>query len=143
MAKGLYDDDNIVKSNWAKWDKVGNTYEGVYVAREQRENTLKGDGSMQTIYTLVQEDESTIKVGGPGGRDLSQLHELPFGAYVGIKYMADIEPKKPGYNPSKSVCVFCEKDDTGKPTDMRLDVYKSFKGELYDSDNEAEVPDEL
>lgn len=137
MSQDLFDDKNVVKANWAKFEKVGDSYTGVYVKKEQKVNTLKGDGSMQTIYTLVQEDGSELKVGGPGGRDLGQFNNLKFGAFVGVKYVADIPAKKAGYRPSKQVTVF-------SGGEMRPEVYEAWKQEngVFAGANEVEAPEE-
>lgn len=122
---GLYDEDNIVKGNWAKWDEVGKTYEGVYVETYQKPSKYK-PGEMQDVYVLVDEDGASWNVVGPGNRSLGQFKNTPLGTFVGVKYTGDSDPK-PGQNPAKSVCVFCEKDENGKPTDVRMDVLEKYQ----------------
>jgi len=136
MAKeqNIFDEENVVTQNWAKWDEVGKTYTGVYVDKEQRPNTLKGDGSMQTIYTLIQEDGSPLKLGGPGGRDLGQFNAIKFGTFVGVKFVAEIPPKKAGYNPSKQITVFSQGE-------MKLEVLDEYKGETSVVQEENVVPE--
>mgnify|MGYP003131673395 CR=1 FL=1 len=136
----LFSDENVITQSWAKWDKVGKTYQGTYVAKERKINNLKGDGSMQTIYTLIQDNGDILKVGGPGGRDLGQFAAIKPGTYVGVKYVKDIPAKKAGYNPSKQVTVFSQ----GEIKQDILDKYNEEHG-VFASSNvlppEPELPE--
>lgn len=123
MAKekaDLFSEDNLTTgSNWFKPAKIGDSMKGYFIGADERENTLKSDGSWQKVYTFVQEDGTTINVAGripktqPNGRKLAifpGFETLKKGQLAGVKFVEEIPATRPGYNATK-ICKTYSADE--------------------------------
>ena len=131
----LFSQDNEVKPNFQKWTKVGDAVKGVLVEKVVRDNQLK-PGTKQTIYTLVQDDGSTVYVGGRQGSPVAViggLESCKLGQEVGVRYEGDKPSIKPGMNASKIIKVYTI--GTMKP-----EVLADFKGDPLGMDEAALPP---
>jgi len=101
-----------VQSNWFKLTaEPGAKCAGVYVGKKTIDNTMKQPACKQNIYTLLQDDGTTINVGGRGGQDpqvLAGLENCKLGQKVIVEHTENIPPKKAGYQAVKVVKVFKE-----------------------------------
>ena len=138
---GLFDDKNVVSSNFFKFENVGDAVEGVYVDRKITPNRLR-PGTDQCIYTLLQKNGTPINVGGRGQQNpavLPGMEALSFGAVCGIKYMEDMESKN-GLNPAKIIRVFSE----GQRDESALSKYQARNAvsasDTLDDEKEMEIP---
>ena len=130
----IFSDENEVKANYWKLEKVGDEVRGVLVDKRIVQNTLRTPAVRQTIYTLIQDDETPICIGGRGGQDpqvIAGLEQCKMGQYVGLKYVEEKKNSKPGLHPAKIVRVYTNGT-------MKQDVLDKYKGV-----SEADVlPDE-
>jgi len=120
----IFTDENEVKSNFWQLKKVGDEVQGVLVDKRISQNTLKNPPVRQTIYTLLQDDETPICIGGRGNQDpqvIMGLEQCKMGQYVGLKYVEERKSTKPGMNPTKIVRVYTNGT-------MKEDVLNKFKG---------------
>ena len=100
MEDDLFAAENKTKSNFWALDTVGETKTGVYVEKAIGPNRLN-PGTLQTVYTLVQDDGTLIYVGGrtpvkTNGQEnkiLQGLEAAKLGEYVGLKYESQLEGK--------------------------------------------------
>src|SRR3990167_10547182 len=90
-----------VKSNFMKFDKVGDSCVGTLVSKKLVDSTLPGkEGVKQTIYTLVQDDGTEIMVGGRGQSNpqvMPQLESCKPGTYVKVVYEEEKPAKTKGF----------------------------------------------
>lgn len=129
VAKALFGADNEVQSNWWKLTTPGDTIQGVLVDKTTKLNTLKNPPVEQVIYTILQDDDTTINVGGRfeqtiAGKKvqvISQLEQCKIGQYVGLKYEGERESAKPGMHPFKVIRVYTNKE-------MKLDRLAKYQG---------------
>lgn len=109
MSEDLFSKENEVQPNFWKLDKVGTSVKGVLVNKRIVTNTLKQPPVQQTIYTIVQEDNVPIFIGGRGNQNpqvISGLEQCKLGQFVGLKYEGDRESTKPGMQPAKIVRTY-------------------------------------
>lgn len=110
--KDFFSDENVTKgSDFWKPEKIGDSCVGYFLSKADRENKLKGDGSWQRIYVLVQEDGVQINVAGriptkePNGRKVAifpGFETLKIGQKCGVKFIEEIPAKQVGYNATKA-----------------------------------------
>lgn len=118
----LFDDSNVVKSNFISWKEIGQSVVGTYLEKKFAPNQLK-PGSSQTLYIFEGDDGVQFIVAGRGNQNpsvLPGLEALTFGSYCGIKYVSDIESAKPGMNATKVIRVF----STGE---KKLDILEKYQ----------------
>lgn len=130
----LFDEENEVKPNFWKLTKVGDSIKGVLVEKRIGTNSLKQPPCKQTIYTIMQEDETTIMLGGRGNSDpqvIAGLEQCKLGQYVGVKYIEDRESTKPGMQAAKILRVYT----SGKIEQEILDKHRG----IDTSDEEIDV----
>jgi hypothetical protein len=116
-----------VKSNWKSWkdSKVGDFVEGVLVKTDIGKNTLKTPPMPQKNYTLIQEDGTSIILGGRVGDTtlvIPGMENIKIGQKV--KVVFDHEGKiVPGKNPAKVLKVY---EESGKI--IHKDIVDNFLG---------------
>ena len=99
-----------VKERFFKLDPIGAKVIGVLVNKETRLNRLNGKD--QAIYTLVLNDNSTIRVAGRYWNKEKTctrfpiFDELPLGSVCGVEYIGDKKADKPGMNDQKLLKFF-------------------------------------
>jgi hypothetical protein len=109
MAEDLFKQENAVKGNWFQLNEVGHSVKGVLVDKKIVPNTLKNPVVNQTVYTIMQDDGTTVFVGGRGNSNpqvIAGLEQCKMGQYVGVKYEGERENPKPGQKPAKIVRVY-------------------------------------
>lgn len=105
----LFTEDNELKPEFFKLDKIGKEVQGVLVEKKIVTNSLKTPSVRQTIYTLMRDDKTLIYIGGRGNQDpqvITGLEQAKLGEYVGLKYTEDIKSTKAGYNDTKILKVY-------------------------------------
>lgn len=120
----LFAKDNEVQANYWKLTNIGDSIQGTLVEKKITVNNLRVPACKQTIYTIIQDDETPIKVGGRGNQDpqvIAGLEACKMGQYVGVKYVEDRESAKPGMNAAKIIRVYTN----GK---MNQDVLNKYNG---------------
>ena len=119
----IFDEENQVKLNFWKLETVGDSIKGVLVDKRVVTNMLKQPQVKQTIYTIMQDDETPIMVGGRGQGDpqvIAGLEQCKLGQYVGVKYLEERESTKPGMNAAKIIRVYTN----GKMEQKVLDKHR-------------------
>lgn len=114
-----------VKSNWKKWEKVGDFAEGVLVKVTEGKSRLKTPPMPQKNYTLMQDDGETINIGGRTGDKvlvINGLENIKIGQKVKVVFDKELEAK-PGKNPAKIIKVY---EESGKK--IHKDVVDAFLG---------------
>lgn len=120
----LFNKDNEVKANFWKLETVGDSVTGTLVDKKIIDNTLKQPAVKQTIYTLIQDDGTSIFIGGRGNQNpqvIAGLEQCKLGQYVGLKYEGDREATKAGMHASKIVRVYTN----GKMDEAVLTSYRT------------------
>ena len=123
MAKDIFAKDNEVQPNFWKLDEVGASVQGVLVDKRIVTNTLKQPQCKQTIYTIMQEDDTTVMIGGRGNGDpqvIAGIEQCKLGQYLGVKYVEERESTKPGMQGAKIVRVYTN----GKIEQTILDKFR-------------------
>lgn len=131
--KDIFSEDNEVKAEFWKLDKIGDNVKGVLVDKRIVTNTLKQPNCQQTIYTLIKEDGTPICIGGRGSQDpqtIAGLEQCKMGQLVGVKYVENRKSSTPGMNDAKIVRVF----SNGKIEQKVLDKFRGVDTELDTSD---------
>jgi len=127
----LFSEENELKPEFWKLDKVGDSTKGVLVDKKIVINQLKDPKVRQTIYTLIRDDGSPIFIGGRGNQDpqvISGLEQAKMGQYVGIKYTGNVKTKS-GMHDAKIVKTFTNNE-------MKEDVLNEYRG----IDNSEDTP---
>lgn len=99
----IFNDDNKVKANWFKFEKVGDRIEGTLIARREMMNQLRGE--MQMIYEIMLENGEVWNVGSKKAIDI-QMRRVREGQIVGFEFVEERKPSKPGLNKIKVVQVY-------------------------------------
>lgn len=116
--------DNIPQSNWFKFESVGDNIKGTLSSIFIK--TGDEDFADQKVYVLVnctingKEVPDAYNVGIKATSDyiVSRMNKAKIGQRVGFKFEKEIEPKKKGYKPAKSINPFVwGMDETFKPTE--------------------------
>ena len=134
MSQDLFKEENLVKSNFVRWEKIGQTVQGVYVEKKIMNNVLR-PGTRQTIYILIQDDGSQINISGRGNQDptiIPGLEAARFGEFLGLKFEGLKESSKPGMQPAKIIKVY-------NAHEVKEDVLNKYRG-VDMEDLEAELP---
>jgi len=102
----VFKPENALKSNWAKWDKIGKKVAGKLVKLYEKE----GDDvfEAQMIYVLEQADGTLINVGIKRSNTYitNGIRESHLGSIVGFEYEKDIPPTVKGMNAAKSIKAY-------------------------------------
>jgi hypothetical protein len=101
----IFSEDNKVKGNWVKFDKVGDTFQGTFISKRTVVNQLSG--SDQIIYEFKTEDGEYWNVGGKPGIDVQMKHVKP-GQIVGFKFVEERKSQKPAMSPAKIIQVYAD-----------------------------------
>jgi len=139
--KDLFGDENELKPVSAKFDKVGDSYTGVYVDKRVIDDKMKDTpGAKVTIYNLLTDDGQVITVWGKFGnpRVLPGLEQARFGQYVGVKFVKEIPSSGRGKQPAKVLKVYSQGE-------MKMDMLEAYRagkiGMIADGgDTDTEVP---
>lgn len=113
-----WSDQDIPKSNFFKFDKVGAVVVGVLVAVEDK--PAKDNFPAQRVFTLKQRDGALVKVGISMQKDyvISRASQARLGDMVKFEYKKDVPSSKKGMQPAKSIEVYVKhvatsEDDLG------------------------------
>lgn len=124
----IFSAENKSKPNFVKLDTVGQTWKGVYVSKNIQPNALETDGSLQTVYTLVEDSGELLFVGGrtavitngKKNKIIAGLEAAKFGEYVGLKY----EVQNPGKGGKQGAKILgCYRNGT-----IKKDVLDAYIG---------------
>jgi len=111
MDTSIFNDTNKVKSNWAKWNAVGDEIAGTFVSK--REVMNRASGMMQWVYELLLDDDSVWNVGGKPAVD-AQMRNIKLGQIICFRFMEEVPSKVTGRNATKIIQVFAPKDLVNK-----------------------------
>jgi hypothetical protein len=103
---GLYSDENIPESNWAKFEKVGDHYEGILV--EIKDKPAKDVFPAQRVYSLKQKDGEIVNVGIGLNKDyvIGRANSAKMGDILGFKFVKEVPSATKGFAAAKSIEVF-------------------------------------
>lgn len=107
----LFDESNMIKGNWAKFDKVGDQIKGTYVGSKIVFDRLRN--ADKTVYELQLDNGEIWNVGSKPAID-EQMRHVKLGQIIGFKFIAEGKPAKPGLNPAKIIKVFARQDLVNK-----------------------------
>jgi len=99
----IFDDQNKVKNNWFKFEKIDDKVEGTLVGIKTINNQLSG--GEQRVYELMLDNGEYWNVGGKPGID-GQMQRVKLGQVVGFQFVSEKKPSKPGLSPTKIIQVF-------------------------------------
>ncbi len=119
----LFSPDNLSTSSYMKFEKVGDSLQGVYVARREIVNKISGTPKRQFVYTIVgDQDGQPIDVYGKGKepQGFPGLNSVPFGTHVGIRFDEILPSKKKGFADAKVINVYTKGE-------LKLDVLRAFQ----------------
>ena len=132
----FFSDDNIAKSNWMKFEKVGDSVKGTLVGKHLQKSNLPTMPD-QEIFEL-KTDEGVINVGfanDPAKNNvktyiLDRMRNVKFGQIVGFMFKKEIPSKTKGYAPAKSIEVYVSGFDPDyneeKEVTDEIDVDEAF-----------------
>lgn len=115
-----FNEEDKVKNNWWKKDKVGDKIQGTYIDRKIVFNQLSG--KEQNIYILKLENGEIWNVGGGNIDNVtkkvaaidSQMQYIRKGQIVEFRYVEERPSKRTGMDPTKIVQVYANKDVVDK-----------------------------
>jgi len=98
------------ESNWAKFEKVGDGYQGTLI--EEPQYNVQGKFGLQNIYVIETADGNVINIGlkPTSKRAVMQLKQAEVGDVIAIRFVAEIDTGK--VNPAKSLEVRIRHVDT-------------------------------
>lgn len=104
--KDIFDDENIPKSNWFKFEKPGDKVSGEVIRIFDKPE--KDGFPAQRCFELKQEDGSTTNVGIKVTSDylMGRTNTVKLGDELGFKFIKEIPPAKKGHHPAKSIEVY-------------------------------------
>lgn len=133
----LFNDANVVTSNWWKPTTPGDKVRGYLVDKKLKPNTLKDPSgkTMQAIYVLMQEDGTPINVAGRTGSPqvIVGLESCKLGQLVGVKYIEDKPHTKAGYQNIKIVKAFAKNE-------FKPELVQQYKGAGFEDTSGEGVP---
>jgi hypothetical protein len=97
------------KRNFAKWEKIGDSYVGVYVEREVRTNTLRQPNCLQAVYHLITPEGEDLYISGRSSKQpdgvqvIGGLEKAEIGRAVRVVYTKDLPSKRAGYQAAKII----------------------------------------
>lgn len=111
----IFNEDNKPDSNWFKFEKVGDKVGGVLAENPRVKKDTTGVYGDQRVFVLTQPDGTTINVGVRMDKDyiIQRTNHVRQGDKVGFEFAAEIEAKKKGYSPAKSIEVYVVKTEEG------------------------------
>lgn len=110
MSDNVFDDliseDNKPKSNWFKFEKVGDTAMGILV--ELKDKPAQDDFKAQRVFVLKQKDGTLLNVGISIDKDyvLGRANTAKLGDAIAFKFEKEIPASKKGFKPAKSIEVY-------------------------------------
>jgi len=144
-----FSENNIPKSNWMKFDVVGNSIIGTFLSKAIK--PANGDYPAQMVYTVFnaiindkqQESGDEWNFGaaireGNANFINNKFAKVKPGTRIGLKFMKEIPPKKKGFHPAKSYMpnVFLE---DGQP---KIDpLFNQLYGENFNTDDAVKAED--
>jgi len=136
-----FSNDNVPKSNWFKFENVGDNIIGTFVSKYIK--PAEGVYQAQMVYVLFNckingeqmESNDEYNVGmtireGSANFVNNKLAKVKSGQRMGIKFDKEIPPKQKGFNPAKSYLpnVFKNADESPKIDPLYATIY----GENFD-----------
>ena len=100
----IFKDENKVKSNWFKFENVGDKIQGTLVSKRKIINQLRG-GEEQMVYELKTEGGEYWNVGSKEAIDI-QMRHVRLGQIVGFEFIGERKNPKPGMNAAKLIQVY-------------------------------------
>jgi len=98
-----FNEENRVKSNWWKTEKVGDKIQGTFIGKRQVPNQLSGVD--QWVYELLLEDGDVWTVGGKPAVD-TQMRHVKLGQIIEFRFIEERPSKKAGMSATKVVAVY-------------------------------------
>ena len=95
-------EEDIVPSNWFKFEKVGDQLAGTLISRRIAKNQLTDKD--QTIYEIFNKDGDVWNVGGKEGID-AQMRNIKIGQIIAFYFAEEKPAKQKGYYPTKIIKV--------------------------------------
>lgn len=102
-----FDENDRVKSNWWKTEKVGDKIQGTLIGKRQVANQLSGQD--QWIYELLIEEGEVWNVGGKAAIDI-QMRHVKLGQIVEFRFIEERPSKKPGMSATKIIAIYQDKN---------------------------------
>jgi hypothetical protein len=99
----IINEDNVPKSNWFKFEKVGDKVVGIFVEKYHKAGV--GDLQDQIVYVLETPDGETVNVGIKAKNDFVnlRLNKARAGDKMGFLFEKEIPPTAKGKQPAKSI----------------------------------------
>lgn len=137
MAINFSDKDKI-SGAWIKWETIGTKVQGTLIGKRQKPDTYDST-KMQWIYELLTEEDEIVIVGGKPGIDMQMKH-IRLGQIVELRYEGDKPSTTPGYDPTKLIQVYTNKEAMDKEW-LAQNSEMALEGELPQevSNNEGEI----
>lgn len=114
MSEESFSPEFVPKSNWFKFEEVGNTIKGTLVGMFEK----PGDGAMpdQIVYELnnveingekeAPEKEWKVPIKRANKFIIDRLKYAKLGQRIGFQFSGTVPAKKPGMNPAKSITPY-------------------------------------
>ena len=141
--QSLFSEENKTKSNYMKFENVGDYVSGIYVRRRIIENTMGDKTKKQVVYTLINDEGGQaidVYAKGKEPQSLPGMESAAFGQHVGIRFDEEIPAKKNGFKPTKIINVYTKGE-------MHMEVLREFQkrmsgltDDVEESGGEDEVP---
>lgn len=141
----LFSEDNKAKSNWMRWNKVGDFIKGTLMAKTQK--PARDDYSAQEVLELkvkvpYKMNEEMIEVGEGEYINvgfsvdkvyvINRIKRAKVGQIVGFRFESEQPSQKKGYAPAKSIEVYLGDMDSDYQTDVIKDA---FGGEVVENED--------
>jgi hypothetical protein len=107
-----FTEDDAVKSNWFKFNNIGDSIQGTLIGRKVSQNRLRNNED-QNVYELKVESGEVWNIGGKKAID-QMMRGVKLGQIVEFKLVEIREPKIKGHNATKIIKVFARPDVVDK-----------------------------
>jgi hypothetical protein len=108
----FFSEKYVPKSNWFKFEKVGDTIAGVVVDIFEKQG--QGDFPDQKVFAIktgAGADETLVPIKKTNDYHMTRTKNVKIGDKLGFKYEKDIPPTQKGKQAAKSIAVFVEHGD--------------------------------
>ena len=107
MSKDFFNEDNEAKSNWFKFEKVGDSVKGTLLSTNVK--PARDMFPEQEVYELQTEDGAVVNVASSKSYVRGCMKRAKVGQIVGFKYDSDYQTeanKAKGMAPAKTIKVY-------------------------------------
>jgi hypothetical protein len=113
----IFNEENKVKGSWMKFNKIGDSIEGTFIAKREVPSRLNND-ELQNVYEIkvsgkvimdgVEQQSNDGDIWFVGGKKFidNQMRHIRVGQIIGLRYESNVPSKRPGLSPLKVIQTY-------------------------------------